>query len=64
MTDVIAPISDQACALGQKACREDFSVVYHRVSRLFAMLPLGRSDGRYARMLRALSRASLLIIDD
>jgi DNA replication protein DnaC len=28
------------------------------------MLTLGRSDGRYARMLRALSRASLLIIDD
>ena len=28
------------------------------------MLTLGRSDGRYAKMLRALSRASLLIIDD
>lgn len=53
-----------ACALGQKACREDLSVVYHRASRLFAMLTLGRSDGRYTKMLRALSRASLLIIDD
>jgi len=53
-----------ACALGQKACREDISVVYYRASRLFAMLTLGRSDGRYAKMLRALSRASLLIIDD
>jgi DNA replication protein DnaC len=53
-----------ACALGQKACREDLSVVYHRASRLFAMLALGRSDGRYAKMLRALSRAQLLIIDD
>ncbi|WP_336953327.1 IS21-like element helper ATPase IstB [Sphingobium aromaticivastans] len=53
-----------ACALGQKACREDLSVVYHRAPRLFAMLALGRSDGRYAKMLRALSRASLLIIDD
>jgi len=53
-----------ACALGQKACREDLSVVYHRASRLFAMLTLGRSDGRYAKMLRTLSRADLLIIDD
>ena len=53
-----------ACALGQKACRDDLSVVYHRASQLFAMLTLGRSDGRYPRMLRALSRADLLIIDD
>jgi DNA replication protein DnaC len=53
-----------ACALGQKACREDLSVVYHRASRMFAMLALGRSDGRYAKMLRSLSRADLLIIDD
>ena len=53
-----------ACALGQKACREDLSVVYHRASRLFATLTLGRSDGRYAKMLRTLSRADLLIIDD
>jgi DNA replication protein DnaC len=53
-----------ACALGQKACREDLSVVYYRASSLFALLTLGRSDGRYAKMLRALSRASLLIIDD
>lgn len=53
-----------ACALGQKACREDLSVVYYRASRLFALLTLGRSDGRYTKMLRTLSRASLLIIDD
>ena len=53
-----------ACALGQKACREDLSVVYHRASRLFAMLTLGRSDGRYAKILRALSRANLIILDD
>ncbi len=53
-----------ACALGQKACREDLPVAYHRASQLFDMLALGRSDGRYAKMLRALSRASLLILDD
>jgi DNA replication protein DnaC len=53
-----------ACALGQKACREDLSVIYHRVPRLFGALALGRADGRYTKMLRALSRASLLILDD
>jgi DNA replication protein DnaC len=53
-----------ACALGQKACREDFSVAYHRTPRLFAALGLARGDGRYARMLKALARVDLLILDD
>ena len=53
-----------ACALGQKACREDFSVAYHRAPRLFAALALARGDGRYARMLKTLARVDLLILDD
>ncbi len=53
-----------ACALGQKACRDDFSVLYKRLPRLFAELELGRGDGRYPRMFRALVRANLLILDD
>lgn len=53
-----------ACALGQKACREDFSVAYHRAPRLFTALDLARGDGRYARMLKALARVDLLILDD
>ncbi len=53
-----------ACALGQKACRDDFSVLYKRASRLFAELEIGRGDGRYPRMFRALVRANLLILDD
>lgn len=32
-----------AGALGQKACREDFSVAYHRAPRLFAALGLARA---------------------
>jgi DNA replication protein DnaC len=52
-----------ACALGHKACREDFSVVYHRAPRLFASLALAKGDGRYARMLKALARTDLLILD-
>jgi DNA replication protein DnaC len=53
-----------ACALGQKACKEDFSVLYQRVPRLFTALALARGDGRYAKLLRALSRVKLLILDD
>jgi hypothetical protein len=53
-----------ACALGYKACKEDFSVLYHRIPRLFAALALARGDGRYAKLLRALGRVKLLILDD
>ena len=53
-----------ACALGYKACREDFSVLYHRMPRLFMALALARGDGRYARLLRTLARTDLLILDD
>lgn len=37
---------------------------YHRAPRLFATLTLARGDGRYARMLKALARIDLLILDD
>ena len=53
-----------ACALGHKACREDLSVAYHRVPRLFAALALARGVGRYSRMLRSIARVDLLILDD
>lgn len=53
-----------ACALGQKACREDYSVLYHRVPRLFAALALARGDGRYAKLLRSIARVDLLVLDD
>ncbi|WP_435528522.1 IS21-like element helper ATPase IstB [Mesorhizobium shangrilense] len=53
-----------ACALGHKACREDLSVAYHRVPRLFASLALARGDGRYAKLLKSLAKTDLLILDD
>lgn len=53
-----------ACALGQKACRDDLSTAYHRVPRLFAAMALARADGRYARALRQIARVDLLILDD
>ena len=53
-----------ACALGHKACRDNRSVLYHRMPRLFEALALARGDGRHARLLKALSRVELLVLDD
>jgi DNA replication protein DnaC len=53
-----------ACALGHKACRGGFSVLYKRASRLFADLAQARGEGRIARFLNSVERAQLLIIDD
>ena len=53
-----------ACALGHKACRDNRSVLYQRVPRLFEALALARGDGRYGRLLKALGRVQLLILDD
>ena len=53
-----------ACALGHKACRENISVLYTRMPRLFADLAIAHGDARYARLLRSLARVKLLILDD
>jgi DNA replication protein DnaC len=53
-----------ACALGHKACRDNRSVIYQRLPRLFDTLALGRGDGRHARLLKNLGRVELLILDD
>jgi len=53
-----------ASALGQKACRDNRSVLYQRVPRLFEELALASGDGRHSRLLRSFGRADLLILDD
>ena len=53
-----------ACALGQKACRENMSVLYIRMPRLFADLAIAHGDARYGRLLRSIARVKLLILDD
>ncbi len=53
-----------ACALGHKACREGFSVIYRRAPRLFGELATARGEGRLPRLLTTLERTRLLIIDD
>ena len=53
-----------ACALGQKACRDNRTVLYQRLPRLFAELELAHGDGRFPRLFRSLVKADLLILDD
>ena len=53
-----------ACALGHKACRDNRSVLYQRMPKMFADLALGRGDGRYPRLMRAIAGVKLLILDD
>ena len=53
-----------ACALGHKACRDNRSVLYQPVPKLFADLALARGDGRDARSMRGLDGIQLLIRDD
>lgn len=53
-----------ACALGQKACRDGFAVVYRRLSRLFDEMAQARADGTYPHLLRRMAKAQVLILDD
>jgi DNA replication protein DnaC len=53
-----------ASALGHRACRDNRSVLYQRVPKLFAELALARADGRHRRLMRSLTSPHLLILDD
>jgi len=53
-----------ACALAHSACRQGFSAIYYRATSLFDDLAIAKADGRYKRVMTALSNKSLLIIDD
>jgi len=53
-----------ACALGQKACRDGYGVLYKRTTRLFDELAQARADGTYALVLRRIAKAPVLILDD
>ena len=53
-----------ACAFAQKACRQGYTTVYQRISRLFEDLSLAKGDGRYIKMLTAFAKSDLLVLDD
>lgn len=53
-----------ACALAHKACRDTHTARYLRLPRLMQDLAVAKADGRYAKLLRELAKADLVILDD
>ncbi|WP_375268694.1 IS21-like element helper ATPase IstB [Phenylobacterium sp.] len=53
-----------SCALGHKACRDNRSVLYVRVPKLFDELALAHGDGSIGRRFKSLGAVQLLILDD
>jgi DNA replication protein DnaC len=53
-----------ACAFAQKACREGFSALYLRMTKLMEDLSLSKGDGRYLKLLTSFAKTDLLVLDD
>jgi len=53
-----------ACALCHQACRQGFSALYVRASRLFEELRIAHGDGSFQRRLSTLAKLDILFIDD
>jgi DNA replication protein DnaC len=53
-----------ACALGNQACRQGFSVMYLRVPRLVEHLRIAHGDGSFGKLLAQLARIDVLLLDD
>ena len=53
-----------ACALGNQACRQGWSVRYFRLPRWFESVRIAHGDGRYPQLMNQLAKTDLLILDD
>lgn len=53
-----------AQALGHRACRSGYRVIYVRLPKLLTALVQSRADGSYANLLRRFEKANVLILDD
>ena len=53
-----------ACAMGNRACRMGYNSFYIRIPKLFQDLAIARGDGSYPKIMKKLTKAKLLIIDD
>lgn len=53
-----------ACALAHKACRDGLNALYVRVSRFFQELSTAKGDGRYPKLMNALAKSEVLVLDD
>lgn len=53
-----------ACALAHQACRDGYRVAYFYAPKLFRQLQTAQADGSLVGLLKKLTRAALLVIDD
>jgi DNA replication protein DnaC len=53
-----------ACALARELCLKGFSVLYRRLGQLAAEMEQAAAEGRLPRLLAALARLDLLLLDD
>lgn len=53
-----------ACVLATQACRHGLSVRYFRTSRLLEALNIAHGDGRFAKLIAALAKTDVLLLDD
>jgi DNA replication protein DnaC len=53
-----------AQALAQKACRDGYTVLYRPTPKLFRDLAIARADGSLGRLLGAIARTDVLVVDD
>jgi len=53
-----------ACAVGDAACRKNYSCKYYRLPNLFAEIAISKLENSYVRFMDSMSKIHLLIIDD
>ncbi len=53
-----------ACALGNAACKNGFTVRYYQMAKMLRELHAAHADGTYEKLLARLSKTKLLILDD
>ncbi|MCK9268794.1 MAG: IS21-like element helper ATPase IstB [Alkaliphilus sp.] len=53
-----------ACAFGNNACRQGYTVKYFRIPGLLLEIEHAKSENRYAKFMAGLQKVKLLILDD
>lgn len=53
-----------ACALANAACRQGYTALYQRLPRLLEELAIAHADGRFLKLMAALAKVDVLILDD
>jgi DNA replication protein DnaC len=53
-----------ACALAHRSCLLNYSAAYYRMPRLLSELQLAKGDGRYKKIMDAIAKTNVIILDD